>query len=135
MATTSLIEDLKCHLEPVLVGFPCLRPASFRLHNFTDADMSAAAPVILLRRSGTGGDDDEIAQQIDVDVTLLVAPDQIKDGENLMHTLRLFLKSEAGFVGEGTYGYVVYSHIIGPVQLQNGRHRFAFVVRCFTENQ
>lgn len=135
MTSTSLLEDLKCHLEPVLVGFPCLRPATFRLHNFTDADLVAKAPVILLRRSGSGGDDDDIAQQIDVDLTLIVSPDQIKDGENLLHTLRLFLKSDAGSIGTGTYGYVVYSHIIGPVQLQNGRHRFAFVVRCFTENQ
>lgn len=130
---TSLLEDLLAHIEPtVLDNAPT---AVFRLHNFTDADMGAVAPVILLRRSGTGGDDDDIAQQIDVDVTLLVAPAEIKNGENLMHSLRLFLKSEAGSVGLGTFGYVVYSHLIGPVQLQNGRHRFMFMVRCFTENQ
>ena len=135
MAETSLIEQLKCHLEPTLLTFPGLRPADFRLHNFTDADMTTKTPVILLRRSGTGGDDDDIAQQIDVDVVILVGPAQIKEGENLTHTLRLFLKSEAGAFAEGVYGYVVYSHIIGPVQLQNGRHRFMFMVRCFTENQ
>lgn len=133
MATTSLLENLASHIMvPLLDFFPL---AQLRLHNFTDADLTAAAPVLLIRRSGTGGDDDNIAQQIDADLTLLVAPTAIKDGEDCMHTLRTFLKSDAGCVGAGVYGYVVFSHLIGPVQLQNGRHRYMFMVRCFTETQ
>jgi hypothetical protein len=133
MATTSLLEDLRDHIQATALAQAAT--LIFRLHNFTDADLTNAAPVILLRRSGTGGDDDEIGQQIDVDVILLTAPTAIKSGEDLLHTLRLFLKSDAGMVGPGTYGYVVASPIIGPVQLQNGRQRFMFMVRCFTENQ
>lgn len=133
MAHTCLLEDLGAHLEiPALTQNLDLQ---FRYHNFTDADLTAVTPIILLRRSGTGGDDDDIAQQIDVDLTLLVAPDRIKVGEDIMHSLRLFLKSEEGMQGPGAYAYVVYSPIIGPVQLQNGRHRFMFMVRCFTEAQ
>ncbi len=133
MATTALLEDLKCHLE--LTALSQDLGVIFRFHNFTDADLSAKTPVILLRRSGTGGDDDEIAQQTDVDLILLVSSDRIKDGENLLHTLRLFLKSEEGMKGPGVYAYVVYSPLIGPAQLQNGRQRFMFMIRCFTETQ
>lgn len=133
MAATTLLEDLRDHIEATaLAQEPTL---IFRLHNFTDADLTVEAPVLLIRRSGTGGDDDDIAQQIDADLTLLVGPSSIKAGENLLHTLRLFLKSEAGMQGAGAYAYVVYSPIIGPVQLQNGRHRIMFMVRCFTEAQ
>ena len=136
MAVSELLENLLEHIRPTIEAFGSLPAATLRLHNFTDADLALnEGPVILLRRLGTGGDDDDIAQQVDVDVTLLVSPTQVKVGENLAHTLRLFLKSEEGFVGPGTFGYVVFSHLIGPVQLQNGRHRYAFVVRCFTETQ
>ena len=90
---------------------------------------------MLFRRSGSGGVEDDIAQDTDVDLTLLVGPDQIKIGENLVHTLRVFLRSEDGCKGVNAYGYVLASPIIGPVQLQNGRHRFMFMVRCLTEDQ
>lgn len=133
MATTALLENLRDHIQAVATAQ--MPAVIFRLHNFTDADLTNEPPVLLLRRAGTGGDDDEIAQQTDVDVVLLVGASAIKVGEDLLHTLRLFLKSEAGVVGDGAYGYVVYSPIIGPVQLQNGRHRFMFMIRCFTETQ
>lgn len=135
MAETSLLEDLRDHLSPVLDLFPDVFPPIWRLHVFTDADLSAPVPVILLRRSGSGGDDDEIAQQTDVDVIMLMAPDQVKAGENMAHTLRLFLKSDAGVSGAAAYAYTLVGPIIGPVQLANGRHRFMFMVRCFTEDQ
>lgn len=133
MSGTFLLENLAAHLEGTAIG--CDITIQNRFHHFTDADLSATTPILLFRRSGTGGDDDEIAQQIDVDVILLVAETGIKAGENLVHCLRAFLKSEVGMQGTGAYAYVVYSPIIGPVQLQNGRHRFMFMVRCFTEAQ
>lgn len=130
---TTLLEDLEEHLRtPALYEAPNL---TFRVHTFSDADLQGTSPVLLLRRSGTGGDDDDIAQSIDVDVTILVPVNQVKLGENLCHALRGFLKSEAGSCGRGVFGYVVFSHIVGPVQLTNGKHRFMFMIRCFTENQ
>lgn len=130
---TSLLEDLQEHIRiPALYELPNL---TFRLHNYSDADLQGTTPVLLLRRSGTGGDDDEISQAIDVDLTVLVSPNQVKAGENLCQALRAFLKSDAGYTGRGVFAYVVFSHIVGPVQLTNGKHRFMFMVRCFTENQ
>lgn len=130
---TTLLEDLKTHLDTA--AQTALPGVVFRLLNFTDADLQGDAPVLLLRRSGTGGDDDEIAQQTDVDLVLVVRGDQVKAGENALSDLRGFLKSDAGYAGPGVYAYLVYSPLVGPTQLTNGKHRFMFMVRCFTENQ
>lgn len=128
----SLLEDLRDHLLAGLVplGFPV---PQFRLHQFTDADLQGAAPVLVLRRSGSGGLNDHVAQATDVDVVGLFAPDKIKDGENVMLSLIRFLKSPHGFEGDGAFGYVVYSRLIGPNRMENGRQRFAFIVGVFTE--
>lgn len=83
MAETTLLEDLRDHLQPSLDMFPDTFPPVWRLHSFTDADLTSTPPVILLRRSGSGGDDDEIAQQTDVDVVLIVALIRSRPGRTL----------------------------------------------------
>ena len=132
MATT-LLEDLKAHITATATA--ALPGLVFRIHNFSDADLLGHAPVLLLRRSGSGGDDDEIEQETDVDITVLVGGSQLKTGEDACQALRLFLKSDDGYSGPGAFAYVVYSPIVGPAQLTNGKHRFMFMVRCFTEDQ
>lgn len=131
---TQLVEQLRQHVEAtVLAEAPAM---VFRYHNFTDADLKdKAPPVLLFLRSGTGGVDDEYSQETDVDLVLLTKPDQVKLGEEILHSVRLFLKSELGFRGADAYCYRLESPIIGPTQLANGRNRFMMMVRCFTENQ
>ena len=134
---TSLLEDLRDHIRDAAnTALPGLR---WKLHQFTDADLTGSAPVLLIKRSGTGGYDDEVVQSIDADIVAIVGEDQVKAGEDLMHALRAFLKSEAGYLpaerASTAFGYVVFGPLLGPSRLQNGRQRYAFVVRCFTENQ
>lgn len=124
-----LLVKLRSHL-----GLTTIHPV--RYYNWTDIDLNGGGNVFLLRSQGTGGENDEVLQYLDVSLQLLCPPDAVLAGDATMLSLLRFLRTDAGASNPalGLAGVVPMGPIVGPAKLQNDRARFEMVIRVMVED-
>lgn len=106
-----------------------------RYLRWTDAGLTPSDKVILLRGDGEGFSD-VLLQTPDVRIMVIVPGDDtsLQDGDKRIHDMqRLFRESVTP--PSGIARFEILSGVTGPYVLEDGRHWWEMIVRCYTEDQ
>lgn len=104
-----------------------------RYLRWSDAGLLPTDKVILFRGDGEGTSN-ELLQTPDVRIMVIVPGNDasLQDGDQRIHAMqRLFRESDAPPADIGRFE--VLSGVTGPYVLEDGRHWWEMIVRCYTE--
>ena len=103
-----------------------------KYYRWSDADLKGSGGVALFRMTGTAGDVDHQAQQLDVSLFLLANPKLVTQADSDMLGVLRYLR--ANYKSSGAFQYRPLQSYTGPVYLENGRTMFEMVIRCGVED-
>lgn len=103
-----------------------------RYYRWSDKDLNGAGGVALFRMTGTSGEVNHEAQQLDVSLFLLAAPALVTQADADMLAVLQYLRAD--FSDTGVFAFHPLQGYTGPVYLENGRAMFEMVIRCGVED-
>lgn len=103
-----------------------------KYYRWSDADLKGSGGVALFRMTGTSGDVDHQAQQLDVSLFLLASPELVTQADSDM--LGVLRHLRANYKSSLAFQYRPLQSYTGPVHLENGRAMFEMVIRCGVED-
>lgn len=123
--SATLLQAIKAHIiddGELLDGY------AVRYYRWRDSDLAGTLPVVLFRRSGTGGTSDHEVQFPDVSIQIVVDPAAVVTGDSDMTAVVRYCR--ANYTTSGVFNIQPLGEMTGPTYLQNGRAMFEIVLRC-----